>query len=183
MHRKHRLAVVLAGAIVLGACAGGSVDRPEFTAPGPTEGNGMKLTSDAFRNEERIPTTYTCDGADVSPPLTIADIPPGTVTLAIVVDDPDAPRGTWDHWVAYDVSPTGSISEGAGSVGTPGKNSWGAAGYRGPCPPSGSHRYFFTVYALDANLGLAAGADKATLLGAIEGHVIDEATLMGRYSR
>jgi Raf kinase inhibitor-like YbhB/YbcL family protein len=143
----------------------------------------MELTSDAFRHETRIPSKYTCDGAGVSPPLTISDAPAGTATLALVVDDPDAPAGTWDHWVAYDIAVTDVIPEGVTSLGTAGRNSWGRSGYGGPCPPSGTHRYFFTVYALDTALGLESGAKKQALLEAMEGHVLAEATLLGRYSR
>jgi Raf kinase inhibitor-like YbhB/YbcL family protein len=143
----------------------------------------MELTSDAFRHEARIPSKYTCDGDEVSPPLTVSGVPAGAATLALVVDDPDAPSGTWDHWVAYDIPVTDAIPEGVATLGTPGRNSWGRSGYGGPCPPSGSHRYFFTVYALDTALGLASGARKATLLEAMEGHVLAEATLLGRYSR
>ena len=148
-----------------------------------TEGNGMELTSEAFRNEARIPTKYTCDGDDISPPLRITGVPAGTVTLALVVNDPDAPGGTWDHWVAYDIPVIETIPEGVGTLGIPGVTSGGGSGYEGPCPPSGSHRYFFTVYALDARLGLAPGANTATLLERIEGHVLGKATLLGRYSR
>ena len=99
------------------------------------------------------------------------------------MDDPDAPGGVWDHWIAYDI-PTGTeIPEAVASLGTAGTNSWGRTGYSGPCPPSGTHRYFFAVYALDTNLGLGSGADKAQVLDALSGHVLAEATLMGRYSR
>jgi Raf kinase inhibitor-like YbhB/YbcL family protein len=143
----------------------------------------MELTSDAFRHETRIPSKYTCDGDDVSPPLAISGIPAGTEALALVVDDPDAPSGTWDHWVAYDIPVSETIPEGVATLGTAGRNSWGRSGYGGPCPPSGTHRYFFTVYALDTTLGLEAGATKQTLLDAVEGHVLAEATLLGRYSR
>lgn len=143
----------------------------------------MELTSSAFRHETRIPSKYTCDGDDVSPPLEVADVPPGTEMLALVVDDPDAPSGTWDHWIAYDIPVGDAIPEGVAALGTAGRNSWGRSGYGGPCPPSGTHRYFFTVYALDTRLGLAAGASKAALLEAMEGHVLAEATLMGRYAR
>jgi len=167
----------------LAACGGASVDRPEHTAPETTGGTGMQLTSTAFSEGNRIPSKYTCDGAGVSPPLGIADIPAAAKTLVLVVDDPDAPRGTWDHWVAYGIAVTDRIPEGVAALGTSGVNSGGSKGYQGPCPPSGSHRYFFTVYALDAPLGLAPGATKAKVLDAIKGHVLAEATLMGLYSR
>lgn len=143
----------------------------------------MRLTSTAFEHEGDIPSRHTCDGADLSPALAIEDVPSGAASLALVMDDPDAPRGTWDHWVAYDIPTDAQLPEGVGTVGTPGTNSWGRTGYGGPCPPSGTHRYFFVVYALDTELGLEPGVDKATLLREIEGHVLAEATLMGRYSR
>jgi Raf kinase inhibitor-like YbhB/YbcL family protein len=143
----------------------------------------MNLESPAFSNGSRIPTRHTCDGEDISPALLLDVIPPGTVTLALVMDDPDAPRGTWDHWVAFDIVPTIEIPEGVGPLGTSGGNSWDQLGYGGPCPPSGNHHYYFKVFAVDARLGLAEGTGKAALLQALEGHVIAEATLLGRYSR
>ena len=143
----------------------------------------MRLSSPAFGPGEAIPARHTCDGADVSPPLAIEDIPDGTAVLALVVDDPDAPAGTWDHWVAYDIPVAGAVPEGVPSLGTPGRNSWRRTGYGGPCPPSGTHRYYFRIYALNAPLGLPAGAGKKQVLEAMKGHVLAEATLMGRYSR
>lgn len=143
----------------------------------------MQLTSSAFTHEGTIPQQYTCDGSDVSPPLGIAEVPAGTMSLALVMDDPDAPRGTWDHWVAFNIPVATDIAEDVGSLGKGGKNSWGRVGYGGPCPPSGIHRYFFTVYALDTDLALQEGAGKAAVFDALKGHVLAEATLMGRYSR
>jgi len=144
----------------------------------------MRLTSSAFAHEGLIPRRYTCDGADVSPPLELEEIPAAAVSLVLIMDDPDAPAGTWDHWIAYDIPATTTvIPEGVGSLGTPGRNSWGRTGYGGPCPPSGTHRYFFTVYAPDTDLGLGPGAGKSQLLDALSGHVLAEATLMGRYGR
>lgn len=143
----------------------------------------MRLSSPSFTPGETVPTRYTCDGEDVSPPLLIEDIPAGAVCLALVMDDPDAPMGTWDHWVAYDIPVIGEVPEGVAPLGTPGRNSWRRTGYGGPCPPSGVHRYFFRVYALDARLGLPEGASKKHVLAAMQGHVLAEAELMGRYSR
>ena len=143
----------------------------------------MRLTSSAFEHEGEIPRRYSCDGLDVSPPLTLHDIPPEAVTLALVMDDPDAPGGTWDHWVAYDIPTTSTILEGATSLGTSGRNSWARTGYGGPCPPGGTHRYIFSVYALDSELGLGPGAEKSALLDALSGHVLAEARMLGRYSR
>ena len=143
----------------------------------------MRLTSTAFEDEGDIPARYTCDGDDISPALAVEDLPPETASLVLVMDDPDAPVGTWDHWVEYDIEPRTEIPEAVGELGTPGVNSWDRTGYGGPCPPSGTHRYFFAVYALDAKLGWEPGANKASVLGAIHGHVLAEATLMGLYSR
>lgn len=143
----------------------------------------MKLTSTAFEHEGVIPERYTCDGSDVSPPLTVEKAPEGAVTLALIMDDPDAPAGVWDHWIVYDIPPGTPIPEAVESLGTPGRNSWGRTDYGGPCPPSGTHRYFFSVFALETSLGLAAGADKSEVLDAISGHVLANATLMGHYSR
>lgn len=167
----------------LTACSHGGVGRPEHDPTQSIEENGMELTSSAFVHEADIPSRYTCDGSDVSPPLHLAGVPIGTVSLALVMDDPDAPAGVWDHWVEFDIDPRESIPEAVNGLGTAGNNSWGRTGYGGPCPPSGTHRYFFTVYALDTELGLPSGATKADVIAALEGHVIGEATLMGRYSR
>ena len=144
----------------------------------------MHLASTAFTHQARIPTRYTCEGEDVSPPLTINGIPDGTAALVLIVDDPDAPRETWDHWVAYDIPPDRAIPEGVDRLGTGGRNSWGRTGYGGPCPPpGGSHRYIFQVFAIDTMLGLPEGVDKSAVLNAIQGHILDEAELIGRYSR
>jgi Raf kinase inhibitor-like YbhB/YbcL family protein len=150
----------------------------------------MKLTSAAFQDGGLIPQKHTCDGEDVSPPLTWSDLPNETRSLALIADDPDAPRGTWVHWVLYDlppdarelpeaVPPTESLPNGAKQ----GRNDFGKIGYGGPCPPGGMHRYFFKLYALDRKLGLPAGKTKQELLDAMRGHVLAEAQLMGRYGR
>jgi Raf kinase inhibitor-like YbhB/YbcL family protein len=177
--------ILIAVALLAGACGGGTA-RPAHTADDTGQGGSMHLASDAFEHDGTIPAANTCDGGDASPQLTISGIPGGTAALALVMDDPDAPRGVWDHWVVYDIpAPDGAldIPGGTGPEGTPGSNSWGRTGYGGPCPPSGVHRYFFTVYALDEATGLAPGASKEDLLRSIEGHVLAEATLMGRYGR
>jgi Raf kinase inhibitor-like YbhB/YbcL family protein len=143
------------------------------------------LESEAFVDGAVIPARYTCDGDDVAPPLSWRDAPPGTITFALVVDDPDAPAGTWVHWVLFDVPASESaIREGASPRGArAGKNSWGRSGYGGPCPPSGTHRYFFKLYAVDRALGVAPGITAAELVRALQGHVLAEAVLMGRYAR
>jgi Raf kinase inhibitor-like YbhB/YbcL family protein len=144
----------------------------------------MKLTSPAFEHNGMIPAEYTCDGSDASPELRIADIPENAQSLVLINDDPDAPVGTWDHWIVFNMPPdTGVIGKGQGPSGTGGKNSWGRTGYGGPCPPSGTHRYFFKLYALDSELDLAEGASKKEIERAMEGHVITEAELIGLYKR
>jgi Raf kinase inhibitor-like YbhB/YbcL family protein len=143
----------------------------------------MRLTSSAFEHEDLIPTRFTCDGRDISPPLELHELPADAVSLVLVMDDPDAPGGTWDHWVAYDIPPRSEIPKAVESLGTPAANSWGDATYGGPCPPSGTHRYIFGLFALDAELGWEPGADKTTVLEAIHDHVLAEASLLGFYSR
>ncbi len=144
----------------------------------------MKLTSPAFTHNGAIPSEYTCDGADLSPQLVISDVPANAKSLALVMDDPDAPVGTWDHWVVFNMPvSTEEIPKGTEPKGTAGKNSWGRTGYGGPCPPSGTHRYFFKLYALDATLNLPEGATKKDLERAMQGHIIAQAQLMGTYKR
>jgi Raf kinase inhibitor-like YbhB/YbcL family protein len=145
----------------------------------------MIVESAAFAAGGPIPERHTCDGADVPPPVSWSGAPAETRTFALVMDDPDAPRGTWVHWVVFDLPSTQtSIGEGALPSGArAGSNSWGRLGYGGPCPPSGTHRYFIRVYAVDAALGLESGVTAAELARALEGHVLAEAALMGRYRR
>jgi Raf kinase inhibitor-like YbhB/YbcL family protein len=143
------------------------------------------LESGAFGNAQAIPSRHSCEGEDVSPPLRWSDVPEGTQSLALVVDDPDAPRGVFTHWLAWGLDP---VAEGLGegeSAPREGRNDFGATGYRGPCPPPGHgrHRYVFRLYALDAEPELDAGAAKAELERAIEGHVLTTAELVGTYER
>ncbi|MCK4357577.1 MAG: YbhB/YbcL family Raf kinase inhibitor-like protein [Candidatus Cloacimonetes bacterium] len=143
-----------------------------------------KIASTAFAEGEMIPRKYTCDGDDISPPLQISDVPENTKSLALIMDDPDAPVGVWDHWIVFNIPASISqISEGEEPQGTPGKNSWGRTGYGGPCPPSGTHRYFFKLYALDTMLDLEPGASKKKVLKAMEGHILAQGELMGKYKR
>jgi len=150
----------------------------------------FELTSPAFADGGAIPRTYTCDGQDISPMLQWSNTPPGVQSFALIADDPDAPGGVWVHWVLYDLPsgtralPEGLPPEAALPDGSrQGKNSWGRVGYGGPCPPGGTHRYFFKLYALDTTLNLASGATKEQLLKAMEGHSLAEVQLMGTYSR
>jgi len=150
----------------------------------------MTLTSTAFADGEAVPRRYTCDGADVSPELTWSGAPPGTQSFALICDDPDAPAGIWVHWVLYDIPVSVSaLEEGIESIdhpssgGTHGTNDFRRLGYGGPCPPGGTHRYYFKLYALDTLLDLAPGATKRQLLQAMDGHVLAEGRLMGTYAR
>ncbi|MGM0381359.1 MAG: YbhB/YbcL family Raf kinase inhibitor-like protein [bacterium] len=152
----------------------------------------MKLTSSAFSHGRSIPAKYTCDGADVSPPLQVDEVPDTAQTLALVVDDPDAPGGTFDHWLLWNLPPgTDELPEGieqtekvdklAGAL--QGRNDFGQPGYRGPCPPGGEHRYRFKLYALSETLDLSAGSKKSELQGVMEGKILAQTELVGKYSR
>lgn len=145
----------------------------------------MIIASPTFQHNGFIPPKYTCDGDNVSPPLEMKDVPQGTKSLVLIVDDPDVPRGTWVHWTVWNIDPeTTKIPErSVPAQATEGRTSFGKPGYGGPCPPSGTHRYFFKLYALDTTLGLAPQADKATLEKAMKGHILDKAELIGLYSR
>lgn len=148
----------------------------------PTETTTLKVISTVFSNKGHIPSEYTCDGKDINPPLEISNIPEGTKTLALIMEDPDAPRGTFDHWLVWNISPNEAIAEQT-NPGISGTNDFGKSGYGGPCPPSGVHRYFFKVYALDTKLDLLAGADKDALLEAMTDHILAEGVIMGLYQK
>jgi Raf kinase inhibitor-like YbhB/YbcL family protein len=145
----------------------------------------MKIESPEFEHESVMPPKFTCDGEDSAPPLKISGIPKDAKTLVLVVDDPDAPAGTWVHWTAWNIPAAETLElEGdlpAGSV--EGVTSFGNTGYGGPCPPSGTHRYFFKVYALDAELELPSETMLDGIMAAMEGHVIEKARLVGTYAR
>jgi len=145
----------------------------------------MKITSSAFQNGELIPVKFTADGADVNPPLRLEGVPEGAKSLVLIMDDPDAPVGVWDHWIVFNIpASVTEISENSTPEGAVvGRNSWGRQEYGGPAPPSGVHRYFFKLYALDTTLNLPAGATKSQVESAMKGHILAEAQLMGKYSR
>lgn len=142
----------------------------------------MQLESPAFEHNQQIPSRYTCDGEDLSPKLIISDAPKNVKSYALIVDDPDAPRGTFVHWVAWNISSnTSQLDEGAPAP-REGINGFGSLGYRGPCPPPGKvHHYHFKLYALDTTLNLEEGSSKEALLKAIKGHIISETELVGTY--
>jgi len=150
----------------------------------------ITVKSSAFENEGMIPGKYTCDGEDISPPISWEGIPEGTKSIALISDDPDAPVGTWVHWVLFNIPPDATelpenipadkvLSNGARH----GITDFKRVGYGGPCPPGGTHRYYFKIYALDAMLDLSPGVKKRDLLKAMEGHILAEGQLMGRYKR
>ena len=147
-----------------------------------TETTTLKVISTVFSHNGHIPSEYTCDGKDINPPIEVSNIPEGTKTLALIMEDPDAPRGTFDHWLVWNISPNEAIAEQA-NPGISGTNDFGKTGYGGPCPPSGVHRYFFKIYALDAKLDLLAGADKNALLEAMTDHILAEGVIMGLYQK
>ena len=150
----------------------------------------LVITSTAFSEGAMIPTRYTCDGPDVSPDLSWNGVPETAKSLALICDDPDAPMGTWVHWVLFNIPsgasglpaeiPSDAVLENGARHGT---NDFGRLGYGGPCPPGGTHRYYFKLYALDAELNRDSGVTKAELLEAMQGHIVAEGQLMGTYKR
>jgi len=171
-----------------------TTDPAETGAPtGPKEESmPFELTSSAFKQGEPIPIQYSCDGEDISPPLAWSDPPEGTQSLTLIMDDPDAPAGTWDHWILFNIpADIRKLTEDAQIEGKNqdpdtifvGGNSWGRSNYGGPCPPGGTHRYFFKLYAVDTTISLLPGASKRELLSAMEGHILAETELMGTYTR
>lgn len=142
----------------------------------------MRLTSPEFEHNKFIPKKFTCQGDDVNPPLIIEEIPGEAKTLALIVDDPDAPMGTWVHWVVYNIPVVSGIDENS-IPGKQGINDFGKKDYGGPCPPSGTHRYFFKVYGLDEELNLEEGISKEDLEEAMQGHILDKAELIGLYKK
>jgi Raf kinase inhibitor-like YbhB/YbcL family protein len=150
----------------------------------------MELKSSAFTAGEMIPQKYTCDGPDVSPPLSWSDVPAGAKSLALIADDPDAPMGTWVHWVAWNIPPNArGLEEGVPKRDSlpngmkQGTTDFRSIGYGGPCPPSGTHRYFFKLYALDISLNLPPSTTKKDLEKALQGHLLQQVELMGKYAR
>ncbi|HYY93770.1 MAG TPA: YbhB/YbcL family Raf kinase inhibitor-like protein [Pyrinomonadaceae bacterium] len=201
--RRTFFTATLSLVFLLSACRSGTnAPAGDGRAPMPAAnagvGNGtkegdkitIKLTSTAFDEGGMIPSQYTCDGQNVSPPLAWSGLPEGTKTLALICDDPDAPRGTWVHWVVYQIPASEhglpenlpareTLDNGARQ----GINDFKKPGYGGPCPPSGTHRYFFKLYALDTDLNLPPAATKDQLLKATEGHILAQGQLMARYKR
>ncbi len=182
--------VALSGFLMAGVPAGSEVQNK---VEPPKQGGKimtLSITSKAFTEGGMIPMKYTCDGEDVSPPLAISGVPEKTKSLALISDDPDAPRGTWVHWVLYNL-PTGTselpekmaTKEILESGARHGFTDFGSFGYGGPCPPGGTHRYFFKIYALDVVLNLSGKITKKDLVAAMQGHILAEGQLMGKYKR
>lgn len=185
-----RVWMLMIAVLVLSACSGASTTVAPSPAEEGEEPMDFSLTSSAFEHEGTIPTKYSCDGDDISPPLIWTDPPEGTESFALIADDPDAPVGVWVHWVLYNIpADVRELPEGVpaqaelddGSL--HGRNGWGRNDYGGPCPPGGTHRYFFKLYALDTTLDLGPGARKKKLLNAMDGHILAQAELMGTFSR
>src|SRR5712671_5341806 len=182
-----RTKILFAAVLLAGFAMTGHAENP------PTDGATMKLqlTTSAFAEGQPIPRRHTCDDQDISPALKWSGIPPAAKSLALICDDPDAPAGTWVHWVVYDLPPaTTGFSEGVPKSpelpngAKQGMNDFKRTGYGGPCPPPGApHRYFFKLYALDTKLDLKSGLTKMDLLKAMEGHILGEGQLMGTYQR
>jgi len=144
----------------------------------------MKIESPAFDHHKPIPKKYTCDGDDISPPLVFSDIPKNCQSIVLIMDDPDAPGGIFDHWIAWNIPPNRYVLNEGAEILNQGTNDFQQVLYRGPCPPKGnSHRYFFKMYALDTELYLPEGSTKVRIEGAIEGHVLSRAELIGTYQR
>ena len=173
-----RVAATIALAVAMFLAAASVVFPEEKTM-------SLTITSTAFTANGAIPSLYTCEGKDISPPLTWSGAPPGAKSFALIVDDPDAPSGTFTHWVLFDVPKDAwSLAQGASGIGTAGKNDFGDAKYGGPCPPKGKgvHRYFFRVYALDVDkLGPSEGATRGDVESAMKGHVLAKGELMGTF--
>ncbi len=169
---------------LLAACASSDARATLKAASGSTIG-GLTVTSTAFSDGGNIPRQYSCQGQGTSPEIEWNGAPAGAQSYALIVEDPDAPSGTFIHWVAYDIPASQTqISEGAGQVGKSGRNGARQLGYTPPCPPSGTHRYIFNVYALDVpTLNLPEGATRDQVTGAMQGHVLAQAALTGKYQK
>jgi Raf kinase inhibitor-like YbhB/YbcL family protein len=193
MCRNMRFALII---LLLAACSGETSFTTLFSSIMETatteedEAMAIQITSTAFKEGEPIPSLYTCDSDNVSPPLAWSGVPEEAKSLVLISDDPDAPGRVWTHWVIYNLPPTVTeLPEGVPAAedieggGKHGKTDFGRFGYGGPCPPSGTHRYFFTLYALDTELQMVFGPIKNDVMKAMEGHILEEGQLMGTYQR
>lgn len=155
--------------------------QPQSAAPRTS----LTITSSAFSEGGKIPKKYTCDDSNVSPPLRIGNVPQNARSVALIVDDPDAPGRTWTHWLVWNIDPRANDirEKSVPPNAVQGTSDFGSANYGGPCPPSGTHRYYFKAYALDTTLSLSSSTKKAALEKAMAGHIVAEGSLMGTYSR
>jgi Raf kinase inhibitor-like YbhB/YbcL family protein len=185
-----KLIVPLTMVVLLGACSKNESKENKETEKTGGAQMALKITSAAFEEGGMIPSQFTCDGKDISPSLTWTGIPEKTKSIALICDDPDAPRGIWVHWVLFNLPP--DVTELAEAIprgdtlangARQGVTDFGRHGYGGPCPPSGTHRYYFKLYALDTMLTLDVKSTKDDLVEAMEGHILAEAQLMGKYKR
>ena len=184
------IAAIMMFAVACAKQPAATTSTPPGTQATQSATPGIKLVSRAFTEGQTIPRQYTCDGINISPPLEWTGLPKSAKTIAIIADDPDAPAGTWVHWVIFNL-PADTLgmvenvpaTEDVAGGGLQGKNDFQKIGYGGPCPPSGTHRYFFKIYALDGELPLKAGATKSEVEKASEGHIVGQAQLMGTYRR
>jgi len=183
--RTHVVLLIVGFAIILSACASSEPTEAAVT-------NQLTITSDAFSSGQSIPAKYSCIGRNISPPLAWNEPPAGTQSFALIMDDPDAPIGTWVHWVLYNIpSAKRELEEDLPITGKNvdpnaiyvGKNSSGNIGYDGPCPPGGTHRYFFKLYALDTTISLLPGATKEQVLKEMDGHILAQGELVGTFSK
>jgi len=192
MNRKGNAVILiflLAGMLVISGCVQNGDEKPT-SEESPDTGKGdenmaiqnIKVFSSAFESNGTIPRKYTCNGEDINPPLVFEGIPEEADSLVLIMDDPDAPMKTFTHWIVWNIEPIAKI-EGDSIPGVEGINDFRKIGYGGPCPPSGTHRYFFRVYALDKQLELKAGASRKELESAMIGHIIAEGELMGKCSK
>jgi Raf kinase inhibitor-like YbhB/YbcL family protein len=164
--------------------SGAALILPAVMALLAAEGARITITSSAFQEGGNIPSKFTCDGSDTSPPLQLTGVPSEAKSLVLIADDPDAPSGLFTHWLVWNIPPqTNSIAEGSAPKGVRGSNDFGKSGYKGPCPPPRTHRYSFKVFALDRELNLRAGAKRSQVDAAMKGHVIAQGELVGRYAR
>lgn len=183
------LAVLLAGMLMISGCVQNENKGPASNgSPGTGKGNesmniqSIKVFSSAFESNGTIPKKYTCSGENINPPLELQGIPEEARSLVLIMDDPDAPMKTFTHWIVWNIGPVAKIDEDS-IPGIEGMNDFRKIGYGGPCPPSGTHRYFFRIYALDKELELKEGASRKELENEMIGHIIAEGELMGKYSK
>lgn len=185
LFKKEFLIIFILALLIIGGIVFYLSQRSEEPPLELPPSKNMELTSSAFKNNQSIPPKYTCDGEDISPALEISNVPEETKSLVLIVDDPDAPMGKWDHWIVWNIAPSvtlieeNSVPEGA----TEGMNNFGKQPYGGPCPPSGTHHYHFKLYALDRQLELDSSAKKGDVEKAMEGHILDWTELIGLYQR